>query len=121
MKIVKKRIHVLCNQFKGVCKFRRAQLKWVAPLIAALLSSVGYGNVILNENIDVALSYVVLGGLIVLFSLKEYGIGAIILISIFFALVGSFFGNFLMYLGITVVYAYCLKPFLDLSKSKPRV
>jgi len=73
---------------------------------------------IFGRDIENALSYTVFGGLVALLGLEDRTTDVFLLASIFLAFIGNFFSRFLTYFGLTIVYVCCLKPFIDLSKSK---
>jgi hypothetical protein len=107
------------KRLRDTCKPKTSHLRWIALLLALSFSHMGFSQMIFGgENLEDALSYIIFGGLIALLGLEDRVTGAFLLASIFLACIGYFFSRFLAYFGLIVVYVCCLKPFLDLSKSK---
>jgi len=78
----------------------------------------GFSKMIFGGGIEDALLYIVFGGLVALLGLEDRTTSVFLLAGIFLAFIGNFFSRFLAYFGLTLVYVCCLKPFIDLSKSK---
>jgi hypothetical protein len=107
------------KRLRDTCKPRTFHLRWIVLLLALSFSHMGFSLMIFGgENLEDALSYIILGGLIALLGLEDRTTSSFLLASIFLADIGYFFSRFLTYFGLTLVYVCCLKPFLDLSKSK---